>query len=132
MITPRSYSCLAAASRVAVVAPRDERRLTRLGDDVVAALEQQLAAALGELACTLEPAGRQVESAASRPASEFGGVNVVSNRRAPAFGTQVASAMSYVSALGYATSRGGSDSGSATKSAPVTSGPQSHFWPLTV
>ena len=72
---------------VAVVPPRGERSLTGLGGDVVAILEQQLAAALGELACTLDRPAGSVDSAASRPASELGGVNAVSKRRAPVFGT---------------------------------------------
>ena len=97
---PDDHAALVEARpTVSAVSPaqpeRDERALARLAGDVVAALEQQLAAAVGQRRGRARsgPSGRSV-SAASSPASEAAGVNVVSNRRAPAFGSHVPSAMS--------------------------------------
>ena len=85
MITPASAARATTSAGLGRRAPRDERGVAGLGDDL-GLLGQELAAAGGGLASPSWPHSGAVSSAASSPAIEAVGIQPASKRAAPAFG----------------------------------------------
>ncbi len=114
------------ARRVARDAEGDQRPHAGRGHYLVPFGEQP-AAARGRLESALEAPLRRGLEGGRRPASDAGGVQPGSKRRAPGRGGELA--LRLVAFLReVAGAARPSDSGSATASPPVESGPHSHFW----